>query len=414
MLVLASCSPAARDPRWADVSEHTPAALRDVDAHDPSLAANDQGRVALTWVTSDIAGANVWLAVSRDSGAHFAAPVRVNAAPGEVSSYAESRPVVAFGAGERVLVAWAARRVHAAGGLSRDADDIVVRMSDDGGAHFEPPVALNSDAQDSLSTYHGFLALATGAAGEVAAAWIDGRSTVLAPGEDEPARSEVRLAVSRDGGATWARDTLVARDVCSCCRLALHFGSAGHVAVAYRGAKDDLRDPRLAQSFDDGLTFARDTLVSADHWRLNGCPSIGPALAATSEGGLYAWYTGSDSTADGAPPGVYVKTWHVSGRTGLRRAMADSLRSANRPMLAAMGEGAMLGVLAVPREDSTRHVLAVRALDNSARPGAWLFLGAGVRTAVLASAGHRHTWAAWVEKLAMGPRVRLVRITPLP
>ncbi len=411
--MLFGCSPAARDPRWADVSEHTPAALRDVDAHDPSLAANAQGRVALTWVTSDTAGSDVWLAVSRDSGAHFAPPVRVNATHGEVASYAESRPVVAFGAGERVLVAWAARRTQTAGGTARDADDIVLRMSDDSGAHFEPPVALNSDAQDSLSTYHGFLTIATNNAGEAAVAWIDGRSTVLAPGEDEPARSEVRLAVSRDGGGTWARDTLVAREVCSCCRLALHLGSDGHVALAYRGAKDDMRDPRLAQSIDDGLSFANDTLVSADHWRLNGCPSIGPALAATSEGGLYAWYTGSDSTADGAPPGVYVKTWHVSGRTGLRHAMADSLRSANRPMLAAMGDGAMLGVLAVPREDSTRHVLAVRALDLSARPGPWLFLGAGVRTAVLASGGPRHVWAAWIEKLAMGPRVRLVRITPL-
>jgi hypothetical protein len=56
----------------------------------------------------------------------------------------------------------------------------------------------------------------------------------------------------------------------------------------------------------------------------------------------------------------------------------------------------------------------VRALDNSARPGPWLFLGAGVRNAAIASAGPHHVWAAWVEKLAMGPRVRLVRITPLP
>lgn len=409
VLLAPACTPAVHSPRWAQVSEHTPAALLQADAHDPSLAAAADGRIALTWVTSDTAGSDVWLAVSSDSGGHFAPPVRVNAVHGEVTSYSESRPVVAFGSGAHVIVAWASRRAGLTG-----ADDIVARMSEDGGAHFGPPVALNSDAHDPRSTYHGFLALATNPAGEAAVAWIDGRSAAMAPGEDEPGRSEIRIAVSRDGGAAWARDTLVAREVCSCCRLGLQFGDAGRVAVAYRGARDDLRDPRLAQSFDDAVTFTRDTLISADHWRLNACPSVGPAIAGQGEGGIYAWYTGSDSTSDGAPPGVYVKALAPGGGAGPRHSVADSLRSASRPVLASAGAGAMLGVIAVPRADSTRHVLAVRALDARALPGPWLFLGAGVRSAALASAGPRQTWAAWVEKLAMGPRVRLARITALP
>ena len=412
-LLLPACTPAVRGPQWAKVSEQTPAALLDSEARDPSVAADTTGRIALTWVASDTAGSDVWVAVSRDSGARFAPPVRVNEKRGQVASYPESRPLVALGPAGRVLVAWAARR-----DTMPEADDIMVRVSEDDGAHFAPAVALNSDHLDPRSTYHGFLALAASPAGEVALAWIDGRASLLAPGEDEPARAQVRVAVSRDGGTSWSPDAIVASDVCSCCRLGMQLDDSGRIAIAYRSAREDLRDPRLALSVDHGVSFGLDTLVSLDHWHLNGCPSIGPTLTLANEGGFYAWTTGSDSTADHAPPGSYYAAWHFSGRSGPRRAVLDGVRDgpreANRPMLAAFERGALLGVLAIPAEDSTRHVLAVRRLDVRGAAGPWLFLGTGVRSAALAAAGERRMWAAWVEKLANGPRVRLARIIVSP
>ena len=405
LALLSGCAPMRPSPDWAAVHEITPAALLATAASDPSLAAGDGGRVALTWVTHDeTGGADVWLALSADSGAHFAPPARVNLRDGGVSSYAESRPVAAFGPGQRLIVAWAARRAGAHG-----ADDIAVRSSTDGGATLGAETLLNSDAADAASTYHGFIALAFDPAGAALAAWIDGRAAALAPGEDEPARSTIRLARSDDGGGTWGHDRLVAGNVCSCCRIALSAASPGSVAIAYRGARDDLRDPRLALSRDGGLSFPYDTLVSADHWLLSGCPSIGPGLTPDrGTGGLYAWYTAGVHAAAG--PGVYVADWHPGGLPGPARPLADSLLEPTHPLLAAMGSAALAAVAARPRGDSARHVLALRLLEKDGAMTPWLLLGAHAQSGAIAGAGPRMGYAAWLEKTPDGPRVRAVRI----
>jgi hypothetical protein len=110
-------------------------------------------------------------------------------------------------------------------------------------------------------------------------------------------------------------------------------------------------------------------------------------------------------------PGVYLVPWRLdAGATGPRRMLADSLRDPSRPMLAAMGATTLAGVIARPQADSTRRVLAVRALDLGGTQTPWLFLGASVRSAALAGAGPRRAYAAWSEKSGDGSRLRLVRL----
>ena len=403
LAALAACSPAAPTTPWAGVHEITPAFLAGVPALDPTLAAGPAGRLALTYVVRDTGGADVWLTLSADSGAHFGTPVRINPRRGTVASYAESRPVVVFAPGGRVVVAWSAVRDS-----SGNANDVVARGSDDGGVSFGPERTLNSDRAEPASGYHGFVALAAGAGGRVLASWLDGRAEALAPGEREPQRAEIRLASSADGGQSWGPDARVAGDACPCCRPALRANEAGGIALAYRGVRDSVRDPRLALSRDGGATFAPDTLVSRDGWTLAGCPSVGPAVTLADGGGVYAWFTG----APGAPPGVYTARWSGAGPSlGARVAQADSVIEASHPMLAPLGGAALLGVLARPATDRARHVLALRVLaaDDSASP--WLLLGAAARSATLASEDARHACAGWVEQTAAGPRLRVARIT---
>lgn len=403
LFTLAACSPRTAPPEWASVRELTPAGLQNRDIADPSVAANDDGRVALTWVERDSLGANVWLALSSDSGEHFSAPLRLNARAGKVSSYSESRPLVAFGPGGAVTVAWASARDS-----GEYADDLVSRSSDDGGRTFLPETYLNDDHANARSTYHGFLALDISSEGAVVAAWIDGRASL---GMGEPARGEIWIASSDDGGHSWRPNTRVAGDVCSCCRLSLRADSLGHVAIAYRTAKDDMRDPRLALSHDGGATFPFDTLISADRWKLPGCPSVGPALTMNrGGGGHYAWLTGAENAT--TTPGVYVVPWRIrTGAAGARRALTDSLRDASRPMLSAMGGATLAGVIARSASDSTRRLLAVRALEWDGAWTPWLFLGVGVRTAAIAGATPRQAYAVWQEKIAEPSRLRFVRLT---
>jgi hypothetical protein len=411
-LLAASCAPAHRGTPWQDVREVTPPFLAAAESADPSLALDERGRVALTWVSRDSSGTDAWLAVSADSGAHWTSPVRVNTTPGRVTSYSESRPVVAWGHDGLLAVAWAAKRDS---GLL--ADDIAVRVSADGGRTWGPASLVNGDHNDPSSSYHGFMAIDVLPDGRPMVAWVDGRAS--AGLEPEPTRAEIYASTTADGGATWAPETWVAGDVCPCCRIALESarrGSGGtDVAVAYRGAAHDLRDPRLAISTDAGATFTLDTLVSADRWKLAGCPSMGPALTMDDGGGHIAWFTGESPADDSLPgrpaPGVYLTRWRVAtGAVGLKRALGDSLAQPTRPMLARLYHGTLVGVLGQSVSAPVHKVLALRVLDLDGSLSPWFCLGSGVKSAAIAGEGAHGAWAAWTEPIDGGTRVRVARL----
>jgi hypothetical protein len=396
-LAATGCARTPRPDDWVRVREITPTTLEHRAAADPAVAADDHGRVALTWVTSDsLGGLDVWLALSSDSGVTFGVPRRLNAVPGRVSSYAESRPLPAWGPGGRLAVAWAELRADT--GM---AADVVVRASADAGASWGTPVTVNDDVA-GRPVYHGFPALAWLPDGTLFAAWMDGRHTP--PGEEESVGALV-AAVSPDGGRTWEPNVLVTDQLCPCCRPAAQVPGEGRVVLAYRTALHDMRDPVLAFSGDGGRTFRAGVTVSPDGWELDACPSDGPALTGEGYTGVVAWYTGV------APEGVYLAPWEYGrGAAGLRRALGDSLEHAAHPRLARLGAAPLVAVVGRARGDST-DVMAVRALDPDGSLTPWAFLGTHVRTAWLASQPPRAALACWVERERGVSRVRLARLT---
>jgi hypothetical protein len=287
--LLAGCGGLGRD--WASVKEVTPPFLTSGSASDPALAADRHGRVALTWVTCDSLGQDLWLALSADSGVTFAAPVRVNPRAGSVSSGAENRPVPVFGPGGVLVVAWSERR-------DRDSlvCDLVVRASGDGGRTLGAPVVINDDAEDGRPAFHGFPALAFLPDGGVFAAWVDHRERARANG-GEPAAS-IFYARSSDGGQSWSDNRALTSQACARCRPMAVADAGGMVAVAYRDAGDGLRDPAIAISRNHGISFALDLVLVPDDWDVDACPIDGPVLTVDDAGGgAYAWYTGAGSPA---------------------------------------------------------------------------------------------------------------------
>ena len=399
---LAGCAPRPSGTPWARVREATPAFLLAATAADPSLAVDRGGRAALTWVTRDSAGAgDAWLSVSADSGSHWSKPSRLNPLPGTVSSYPESRPVAAWGRDGLLVTAWASKRsLHQGTG-----DDLAARVSVDGGRSWGATHLVNDDRADPTSGYHGFAAVDVMPDGRPIVAWIDGRASAgLA---DEPALAEIYASTSADGGVTWSPDIWIADDVCACCRLAMksaqRLNGAIDVAVAYRGATNDLRDPRVVVSHDGARRFVLDTLISVDRWKLPGCPSVGPALTLENGAGHYFWYTG-ESPADSLLPGRPAPT---STRHGPKRELGDSLGDASRPMLAGLGRGTLLGAIGESPGAAGRKVLALRRLEPDGTLTPWLFLGSGVKSGAIAAHGEQGAWAAWTEPGDGGPRVRV-------
>jgi hypothetical protein len=395
--LLSGCGGRASRP-WANVREVTPPFLVGRAAADAAVAADRHGRVALTWVTRDSLGQDLWLSLSSDSGLSFAEPVRINPRAGSVSSRAESRPLPVFGPGGELLVAWSERR-------DRDevVADLVVRGSSDAGRTLGPVVVINDDAEDAKPVFHGFPALAFLPGGEWFAAWMDHRETARSGPEGS---ASIFYARSRDGGQTWTDNVSLTGRACPCCRPSALGDANGMVAVAYRSARHGIRDPALAVSRDGGLRFPLDTVLVADQWRLRGCPVDGPALATDGQGGgQYAWYTG-------AYEGAWIAPWRGDGGIGgMRRAISDSLVHAGHPRLGRLGAATLIALEGHPRDDSTRSVVAVRVLDPDGTLSPWLFLGADAGDGWLAATDDRSALVAWRERGGDGDRVRLARIT---
>ena len=397
--LLPGCAVSQKPADWALVREITPHALDSLAAVDPAVAADDHGGVAVTWVTRGANGRDAWLAVSRDSGVTFSAPQRLNPRAGSVSSYPEGRPAAAFGPAGALAMIWAERRPDTSGAV-----DVVVRASGDGGATLGAPAYVNDDRTRGRPAYHGFPAIAFRADGSLFATWLDERDGK--PSGGEPLASSLYAARSLDGGQTWSANVRLVDSVCSCCRPAIVTDGASGVAIAYRAAKGNLRDPALAVSLDGGATVALDTVVSADRWYLEGCPDVGAGVTWNrGAGGTYAWFTGAQQ------PGVYLIPWHSGhGPAGVRRALADSLAGATHPRLAALGASTLIGVEARPRADTTRTVFAVRVLDPDGRLTPWTFLGADAGEGWLVGVDARSAVACWTENEGERHRVRVVRL----
>jgi hypothetical protein len=410
-LLVAGCARAPGPGFALETREITPAFLAHRAASDASVSADTLGHVALTFVTRDTAGArDLWIAVSRDGGSTFAEPTRLNARAGGVSSYSESRPIAVFAPGGALAVAWSALRPEPSpeppGAKPESASpvaDLVVRVSADAGVSFGPEVVVNDDASDRKRVFHGFPALAWLPDGALFAAWEDEREH--AGEEGEPTTASLFYAVSGDGGAHWSDNRTLTDELCPCCRSAALVEPGGRLAVAWRTARGNLRDPVIAHSSDGGRTFAPESTVSADRWEIAGCPAVGPGIAFDrAGGGVFAWYTGADTA------GVYIRTWRAGGAATPRRSLEDGLAGASHPRVVALDAAMLFAVEATPKRAGNRtHALAVRALMADGTMLPWSFVGENVDGGWLAATGPRTALACWTDRVAH--EVELARIT---
>jgi len=418
VLAIAGCAAPRRPADWLTVREVTPRFLDSVAVSDPTIAADPHGRAALTFVTRGPKGKDLWLCLSRDSGVTFSKPVRVNPEPGSVQSDSEGRPIAAYGPGGAFAIAWTEQ--SAAEGSSLD---LVVRASGDGGNTLGTPAVVNDEwrrleepgarwaarkwlralEQRNEPIRHGLPALSFLADGSLFAAWLDERHFMIREADDSA--FELFCAVSPDGGQTWPLNSLVSENVSASCRPDAVSDAAGRVAVAYRSSADGVRDPALAVSLDGGRSFALDTVISADHWFLEECPQDGPALTFNrAGGGHYAWRTRA------AEPRVYLVPWRVSrGAAGVKRTLSDSLFDAARPRLTALGTATLAVLEARPLSDTSRTVLALRALDVDGTATPWSFFGADVEQGWISGVDARSALACWLEREDDRRRLRVAR-----
>jgi hypothetical protein len=288
----------------------------------PSLTA--LGRtVAAAWTTTKEASTNLYLAISNDGGATFSVPRRVNDIDGDAGATPEQPPrvVISGPANARTFtVVWSKRDP---GPMQTRRDVIRMARSTDGGRTFTP-ARLTHDP--NFSGARGWESATAGADGAVHVVWLDGRAAARKidehakqsgmPHKGQPPQEIFHGRLSPNGGIS---ETLIASDVCFCCKTSVAVGARGAVYAAWRHIfPGSMRDIAFAKSTDGGRSFDPLVRVSEDKWELNGCPEDGPTLAVDQAGVIHiAWAT---VVNDGEPQKALFYATSRDGQTFSARA----------------------------------------------------------------------------------------------
>ena len=251
--------------------------------------------VAVAWGASAAGKTDVFVAVSRDGGLSFGAPLQVNKIAGEARLGGELPPRVSLvrkagTAVPEIVVVWTAR-----GGVT----EIKSARSRDGGRTFGEPVTLQSSG---AAGDRGWPAMALDRRANLHAVWLDHRGMAVktpAPAGGAPHQHDGAAMAKKSGlyyasaGATIAHDRQLTDGVCYCCKTALTAGADGTLYAAWRHVyPGNLRDMAFTMSRDGGRTFSPTVRVSEDGWSINGCPDDGPALAVDARGAVHmVWPT---------------------------------------------------------------------------------------------------------------------------
>ena len=335
----------------------------------PSLAA--AGRtVAAVWTATKEGVANAYLSVSHDAGVTFSPPSRVNDQEGDAGATNEQPPrvVISGPANARVFtVLWSKRDT---GPQQTRRDVIRVARSTDGGRTFTPARVTHDP---SFGGARGWQSATVASDGTIHAVWLDGREATRKIAEHakqtgmahkgQPPQEIYHGKLSADGRMT---ETLIASDVCFCCKTAVAIGPRGAVYTAWRHIfPGSIRDIAFAAS-EGGRPFGPIVRVSDDRWELNGCPEDGPSMAVDQSGTIHiAWAT----VVNDAEP--YKAIFYATSRDGKvftprKRLPTPITNTPGHPQLALTRDGAAIvfdEVVAGERRVSIARVTSAGAVQ---------------------------------------------------
>ena len=376
--------------RWAEVT----LAVTGRTNVTPWIASRGQF-VAVAWGASQKGAGDIFLAVSRDGGRQFQAPVQVNAVAGEARISGEIAPRVALTGGSdantpEIAVLWNAKK---------DGTGIRLARSRDGGRTFTPAQTLQATGAPGD---RGWAAMALDSRGAAHAIWLDHRG-MAAGGEhsghkgehDGVAMAQKSALYYASVSASGARERSLFPGVCYCCKTAMAIGPDGAIYTAWRHVfEGNFRDIALAVSRDGGASFSPMTRVNQDGWSINGCPDDGPAMAIGGSGTVHlAWPTVSNDA------GVILYATSRDGRSFSKPLKVPTFGTpkASHPQVAIDGSGQVfVGWDEVRNGSRSAGIVAVNGTKGGDVLGAPESLGATTSYPVMAAAD-RGLIAAWTS-----------------
>lgn len=316
-----------------------------------SLATDADGRL---WQARTRNG-QVWVSSSGDAGQHFSPEVAVNTTPMKVSSGAEARPKIAIASNGNIYLSWTESLKKAYAGY------IWFARSTDGGKHFDPPYIVH---QDRSEITHAFEALQVAADDSITVSWIDKRDLVAAKAAGKTYEgAAIYYAVSTDHGKSFMPEKKLADSSCECCRIAITSKPDSTVAVLWRHVFDGSeRDHAMAEINRAGSGKPVSPAIvraSYGHWKIDGCPHHGAALAVGEGFGYHlAYFDGA-----GNKPGL--RLVRMDGQAWVMtppRPVGDPKKNAGHPALLSVGDKVWLAWQ--ERSSEGMDIMTMTSLDG--------------------------------------------------
>ncbi len=308
----------------------------------PYLFAGKDGAVVLSWVRQRPDGTAALVYSTGENGADFGEIIVVPGS-GQVKAHGENPPKVVRAPGGKILAAWGVanpRPENAYSGL------VYYSVSADNGLSWTRPALLSQDPESIDQRYFDLEILPDGNIGVV---WLDNRSGTEAEGSG---LYFARLGISN----SFEAETRIDNTVCQCCRTDLFAGKDGELHVAYRKIIDGtVRDMVHIVSADNGDHFSDPVRISADNWKINGCPHTGPAIARNDNGLFFVWYT------MGTGNGIFFSSSPDYGRTFSPKNYVSDNASAKHPQINSFDNGYLATVWDEKADGRNRVAIEVRS-----------------------------------------------------
>lgn len=236
-------------------------------------------RIVVSWIEPDADGVPTLRFATRE-GQGWSAPGTVFHGT-DLASDPKDAPSVAPVGGGGLAAYWTLKR-----GRAKDARDLMVALSRDGGASWSNPARPHRDDTD---TEHGMASLLPfGDEGEFGISWLDGR----AGARSDYGEGGTSLYWAEWSGSGFGAERLLDDRVCDCCQTSSAQGPAGPL-VAYRDrTASDMRDISVLRR--EGAVWSTPLPVHADGWMLTACPTNGPSITARGERAAVTWFTGAN------------------------------------------------------------------------------------------------------------------------
>ena len=350
------------------------------DAAEPAMAAASDGSVYLVWVEHDAdGGADVMLAGFDAKGKSNGPAMRINSKQGEAKAWRGDPPTVGVAPDGTVYVGWTARvPPHFDGtelflSASRDKGasfDLPVKVNDD------QKLAVNGMHSLAIAPDGSVFMSWLGEPNKV------GKPRRHKKGHKhgaEPNR-ELFVSSSNDRGKNFSGNRLVSRDACPCCKTSLAVAPDQRIYVSWRQVlPGNLRHIAVASSSDQGQTYSSPVVVSDDRWMIAGCPVSGSSLSVSGDGKLQiVWY----SAGEAGPTGIYRSESQDAGKSFTPRQLIAEGQAQGTPVVLAHVKGdiavwqkdlgASAQVVTASLDDKLPATTGLRKEANSELPAASL------------------------------------------